>query len=261
MTRDVRDSAMLLQAVANVDMRDPFSMTSAPPDYLGELEKGVKGLRMAWSPDLGRVSFEDDNVVALCHGAARVFEKLGAIYSEPYVRLEDPHDQLEQNKEYSREQMDALFRSIQPGYENVMVWASKLPREDYAKLSVYFRNRDVHPNEVDYAMSISPEVRYRKKTRLADLFSQIDLLMSPVIGRTAFRFDEPGITPWQYTAYTHVVNVAGYCAASVPIGFHDGMPVGLHIIGRPNEEHLVLRAARAFERERPWADKKPDLSV
>lgn len=261
MTRDVRDSAMLLQAVAAVNKRDPFSMSSSPPDYLGELEKGVEGLRMAWSPDIGRVAAEDDKVVALCHDAARLFEKMGAIYSEPYVRLEDPHDQLEPDKDYSREQMDALFRSIQPGYENVMVWASKLSREDYTKLSVYFRNRDVHPNEVDYAMSITPEVRYRKKTRLADLFSQIDLLMSPVIGRTAFQFDEPGVTPWQYTAYTHVVNVAGYCAASVPVGFLDGMPVGLHIVGRPNDEHLILRAARALEKERPWAHKKPNLNT
>ena len=67
------------------------------------------------------------------------------------------------------------------------------------------------------------------------------------------------MTPWQYTAYTHIVNVSGYCAASVPAGFHEGMPVGLQIIGRPGDEHLVLRAARAFERERPWAHLRPVL--
>jgi len=53
------------------------------------------------------------------------------------------------------------------------------------------------------------------------------------------------------------VNVAGYCGASVPAGFHQGMPVGLQIIGRPGEEDLVLRAARAFEQERPWAQHSP----
>lgn len=261
MTRDVRDSAMLLQAIACVDDRDPFSMKETPPDYLGELESGVRGLRMGWSPDLGRVFPEEDDIVAICHEAARAFEKLGAVYSEPNVRLEDPHDQLERDAEYTRQQRQELFLSIKPDYQDVMSWASKLPREDYAKLSVYFRNRDVHPNEVDYALSIPPEIRNRQITRMADLFSEIDLLMSPVIGRTAFPFGETGITPFQYTGYTHIVNVAGYCAASVPVGFYEGMPVGLQIIGRPNEENLVLRAARALERDRPWAQYKPTLDI
>lgn len=262
MTRDVRDAALLFHAIACVDKRDPFSMTVEPQDYLGELEKGVKGLRMAWSPDLGRVSPEEDGIVAMCHEAAKAFEKLGAMYSEPYVRLENPHDELELDREYSRDKMAAYYRSVSPNHENIMEWAAKLSREDYSKLSVYFRNRDVHPNEVDFAMSVPPEVRYREKTRLTDLFSRIDLLMSPTIGRTAFQFGEQGIkgiTPWQYTAYTFIVNVSGYCAASVPVGFFEGMPVGLQIIGRPNEEHLVLRAARALERERPWAQHRPDV--
>jgi Asp-tRNA(Asn)/Glu-tRNA(Gln) amidotransferase A subunit family amidase len=54
--------------------------------------------------------------------------------------------------------------------------------------------------------------------------------------------------------------MAGYCAASVPAGFYKGMPVGLQIIGRPGEEALVLRAARAFERERPWAQNRPTVA-
>ena len=259
MTRDVRDAAMLMQAMACIDERDPLTMTVEPPDYLAELDKGVRDLRMAWTPDLGRVDPEMDAVVDICHDAAKTFGKLGAAYSEPYVRLEDPHDQLEQDREYSRSKMEEFFSSRFEDYRNVMDWAKTLSREDYMKLSVYFRNRDVHPNEVDYAMSITPEVRYREKTRLDDLFKTIDLLMSPVIGRTAFGLGESGITPWQYTAYTFIVNVSGYCAASVPAGFRDGLPVGLQIIGRPNEEHLVLRAARALERERPWAQHRPPL--
>lgn len=260
MTRDVRDAAMLMQVMACIDQRDPLSMTVEPPDYLAELEKGVKDLRMAWSPDLGRVQAEDERVVGLCHEAAKTFAILGARYSEPYVRLEDPHDELEPDREYSRMAMAKYFMARIPNYKDVMQWAAELPREDYAKLSVYFRNRDVHPNEVDYAMSITPEVRYTRKTRMDDLFKDIDLLMSPVIGRTAFRLGESGITPWQYTAYTFIVNVSGYCAASVPVGFHEGLPVGLQIIGRPNEEHLVLRAARALEKERPWAAQRPPLA-
>jgi Asp-tRNA(Asn)/Glu-tRNA(Gln) amidotransferase A subunit family amidase len=259
MTRDVRDAALLLQAMACVDERDPLTARTPPGDYLGELEVGVKGVRIAWSPDLGRVEPEEPEIVDLCHSAAQVFRELGADYSEPAIRLEDPHDPMEPDPEYSREQMERYFRAIMPDHDNPFTWAAKLPREEYQKLSIYIRDRSDRPNELDYALSILPEVRYRAKTRLEDLFSRIDLLACPTIARRAFVCGRENVTPWQYTAYTHLVNVSGYCAASVPAGFHRGMPIGLQLIGRPGDEALVLRAARAFERERPWAQHRPPV--
>ena len=217
----------------------------------------MRGVRAAWSGDLGRVEPDAPEIVALCHEAAQVFRSLGAEYSEPAIRLEDPHDQLERDTEYSRPQVEQRFRAIMPDYQNPFTWAAKLPPEDYAKLAIYFRDRSDRPNELDYTMSIRPEVRNREKTRLSDLFSRIDLLLTPTIARTAFVCGRENVTPWQYTAYTHLVSVAGYCAASVPAGFYQGMPVGLQIIARPGEEELILRAARAFERERPWAQVRP----
>jgi Asp-tRNA(Asn)/Glu-tRNA(Gln) amidotransferase A subunit family amidase len=259
MTRDVRDAALLMQAMACVDGRDPLSARTPPSDYVAELEAGVRGVRIAWSGDLGRVEPEEPEIVPLCHAAAQVFRALGADYSEPQIRLEDPHDPLELDAEYSRDRMEQRFRALMPDYDNPFTWAAKLPREEYAKLSIYIRDRSDRPNELDYALSILPEVRYRAKTRLDDLFGRIDLLVCPTITRRAFVCGRENVTPWQYTAYTHLANVSGYCAASVPAGFHKGMPIGLQIIGRPDEEALVLRAARAFERERPWAQHRPPL--
>lgn len=259
MTRDVRDGAMLLQAMACCDDRDPRTMHSPPPDYLAELDLGVKGLRIGWSGDLGRVVPDEPAIVALCHEAAQVFRGLGAVYSEPAIRLEDPHDRLELDTEYSQAQLARYFRSFMPDYQDPLTWASKLPPEQFAELTIYIRDRTDRPTALDYALSITPEVRYKEKTRLSDLFGRIDLLLCPTIARTAFVCGSSGVTPFQYTAYTHIVNVSGYCAASVPAGFHEGMPIGLQIIGRPGDEHLVLRAARAFEQERPWAHLRPSL--
>jgi Asp-tRNA(Asn)/Glu-tRNA(Gln) amidotransferase A subunit family amidase len=258
-TRDVRDAALMMQVMACVDERDPFSMRTPAPDYLADLDEGVRGVRVAWSPDFGRVEPEVPEVVEICHAAAQAFRAAGAEYSEPSIRLEDPHDPMELDTEYSRGQVERRHRQIAPDYQDPFTWASKLPREDYAKLCIYIRDRSDRPNELDYALSIRPEVRYRPKTRLSDLFEGVDLLLSPVIARPAFVCGRENVTPWQYTAYTHLVNVAGCCAASVPAGFHNGMPVGLQIMGRPGEEALVLRAARAYERERPWAQLRPPL--
>ena len=63
-----------------------------------------------------------------------------------------------------------------------------------------------------------------------------------------------------YMPYTPVFNLTGQPAASVPCGFtEDGMPIGLHIVGRRGEETTVLRASAAFEAARPWADLRPPV--
>jgi Asp-tRNA(Asn)/Glu-tRNA(Gln) amidotransferase A subunit family amidase len=153
-----------------------------------------------------------------------------------------------------------MVRAIKPDYIDPFTWAQKLPREDYAKLCIYVRDRSDRPTVLDYTMSILPSVRHRQKDRLSDLFKRIDLLMSPVITRRAFVCGKESATPWQYTAYTHLMNVSGYCAVSLPAGFYKGMPVGLQIMGRPGEEALLLRAARALEREKPWAQHRPTVA-
>jgi Asp-tRNA(Asn)/Glu-tRNA(Gln) amidotransferase A subunit family amidase len=234
-------------------------MKSRAPDYLADIEKGVKGVRVAWSPDLGRVLPEEPEIVPICHEAATAFRALGATYTEPSIRIEDTFDPFEPDPEYSTMQVMKRVFAIKPDYMDPFTWMSKLPPEKYRQLTIYVRDRSDRPTELDYAMSILPSVRYREKTRLADLFQRIDLLLTPTIARRAFLCGPESASSFHYTAYTHIVNVAGYCAASVPAGFYKGMPVGLQIIGRPNEEALVLRAARAFERERPWASNRPNL--
>jgi amidase len=63
-----------------------------------------------------------------------------------------------------------------------------------------------------------------------------------------------------FTPYTAIVNVTGLPAISVPL-YHgdDGLPLAVHLIGPPAREEVVLRLAAQLERERPWADRNPDL--
>jgi Asp-tRNA(Asn)/Glu-tRNA(Gln) amidotransferase A subunit family amidase len=261
MARDVRDAALLLQVMAGPDDRDPFSRnTKPPPDYLAELENGVKNVRVAWSPDFGRIEPDRREVVEVCHALAVTFKDLGARYEEPSLRLVDPHDPLERNPEFSMAKLVAEVRQMKNDYKDVMDWIRELPREDYAKLAIYLRDRSDRPTQLDYAMSIPPAVRNRTVDRLGDVFERYDLLLSPVIARPAFVAGEIGISPFNYTAYTFLANVAGYCGCSVPAGFVDGLPVGLQIMGRPHDESLLLRAARALEQAKPWVQHRPKLN-
>jgi aspartyl-tRNA(Asn)/glutamyl-tRNA(Gln) amidotransferase subunit A len=107
------------------------------------------------------------------------------------------------------------------------------------------------------------------RARLDSLFESFDLLLTPTMAVTAFpvgKFPQviggrPVHARWDYLPFTPVFNLTGQPAASIPCGFSaDGMPIGLHIIGRRGEEAAVLRASAAFEKARPWAQFRPPVS-
>ena len=113
--------------------------------------------------------------------------------------------------------------------------------------------------------------RDRMINQFMDQFDKFDLLVSPTMATTAFSTEQypetvGGLEPypipaWGFIPYTHPINTIGFTAASIPCGFDsDGMPVGLHIIGKPGDEETVLAASAAFEAARPWAHLRPQVS-
>ena len=113
--------------------------------------------------------------------------------------------------------------------------------------------------------------RDRMIQQFMDEFDKFDLLLSPTMPVTAFptdRYPEEidgqkayPTAAWGFVPFTHPINTIGFTAASIPCGFDsDGMPVGLHIIGKPGDEETVLAASAAFERARPWIQHRPQVS-
>ena len=107
------------------------------------------------------------------------------------------------------------------------------------------------------------------QSRMDDLMESYDLLLTPTMAVPAFPVGQfPKVIAgrevhprWDYLPFTPVFNLSGQPAASIPCGFSaDGMPIGLHIIGRRGEETTVLRASAAFEEARPWAHLQPPVS-
>src|SRR5581483_11492264 len=99
-------------------------------------------------------------------------------------------------------------------------------------------------------------------------FERYDLLLTPTVACPAFPVGLDNATeiagtpvgPFEWTPFTWPFNLTGQPAASVTAGFtKEGLPVGLQIVGRRFDDVTVLRAAAAFERARPWADRRPPL--
>ncbi len=106
------------------------------------------------------------------------------------------------------------------------------------------------------------------RARLDDLMESYDLLLTPTMAVTPFpigqypeRIGGQEVQPRSgYSPLTRPFNLTGQPAASIPCGFsEEGLPVGLHIVGRRREEETVLRASASFEEARPCSHNRPAL--
>ena len=252
MTRTVADSAVLLQVLAGHDPRDFASLRDTPQDYLAATERGVDGLRLAWSPDFG-FGAVDPEVVEVTSSAARVFEDLGCELGDAELILDEPFDPFW-----------TLFSGIVYGRYTAVLDQHRDKLTDYA-LECMERGESLRASDYVSALGYVDVL----KAQFADVFERYDLLLSPVMAVPAFPVGSPpseidgrsvdafaGAFP-----FTYPINMIGYTAASVPCGMSsDGLPIGLHVVGRPGDEATVLAASAAFERARPWAHLRPPVS-
>ena len=252
-TRTVRDAATLLQTLAGWDARDVSSLREPPADYTAALESDVSGLRIAWSADYGYTPV-DPEVVDVCRDAAREFERLGCAVDEPGFVIDSPQEHFRvifatNSYASSGHLLHTRPDDLTDYFREPMEFAATLTASDYAR-----------------ALGGFDEVRAKFDT----LFEQYDLLLSPTMPVAAFPIgehptkiggqtvDDPSFA---YLPFTYPINAIGHPAASVPCGFSsDGLPIGLHIVGRKGDEETVLAASAAFEQARPWANHRPPVS-
>jgi aspartyl-tRNA(Asn)/glutamyl-tRNA(Gln) amidotransferase subunit A len=249
-TRSVRDAAILLQALAGPDPRDPSpELRETPPDFLRDLERGVRGLRLGWSPGLG-YGVADPAVEGIAREAAGAFEALGAAVEDAPVQLEP---------DLSEHFWNVYGANLALAYGHLL---DERPGElgDDAR-AVLDRARAI--TGVRYAASWRAVLELR--VRMDETMSRLDLLLTPTTAVTAFPHGRPPrvIAGREVDAVTgmypclYPINMCGQPAISVPCGYLAGLPVGLHIVGRRGDEATVLRAAAALETARPWAATRP----
>jgi aspartyl-tRNA(Asn)/glutamyl-tRNA(Gln) amidotransferase subunit A len=251
MTRTVRDSAMLLQALSGYDSRDSGSIRQEPPDFVAALDRDISGLRIAWSPDYGYAAV-DQEVVEVTSRAATAFEQMGCSVDDSSISLDAPF-----------EAFWTIFSAVgYTRYGNLL--DQEEPLTDYARECLQY-GATVTAAQYAGALAYIDGL----KQQYADLFEEYDLLLSPVTAVTAFPpYDRPDLIAgrevdpfWGFLPFTYPINMIGNPAASIPAGLSsDGMPIGLHIVGRSGDEATVLAASAAFEQARPWVDQRPQVS-
>src|SRR4051794_10822907 len=252
--RTVRDAALLLQAIAGHDPRDPASSPAPLPDYLATLEDGAAGLRLAVPRDF---FFEhvDPQVERAVRAAAQAFGLLGAT-------LDDIP--LPQAPHLVTSGATILIAEATAYHEP---WLRTRP-QDYGPL-VLARLR-VGNTILATDLLKAQRARGVLVAQTAALFDRYDALLTPTVPVAAPGQDETTIR-WPdgvqedvrgtTLRFTRPFNLLGFPAISVPCGFTDaGLPIGLQIVGRPFAEAKVLRLARAYEAATDWGSRRPVLA-
>jgi len=263
--RTVTDAALVLAAIAGHDPMDSTSVSMPVPDYLAELEHGVRGLRVG-VPREYFIEGIDDAVRDAVTAAIEVFRGLGAEIvdvSLPHTEYAVPAYYIIAPSEASSNL--ARYDGVRYGY-----------RAEGAKTmkDVFFASRsEGFGDEVKrrimlgtYALSAGYyDAYYLKAQRVRTLirrdfdmaFERADVLVTPTAPETAFRLGEKTGDPLKMylsDVFTIPCNLAGLPGVSVPCGLSpEGLPVGLQIVGRPFDEATVLRVARAYEAATEWS--------
>lgn len=257
LTRSVADAALGLQVLCGPDPRDPYSCRD-DDDFLKSLGRSIKGLRVAFSPDMG-VYPVDREVASVVAKAVGAFEECGAHVIESSLVL--PHDQHELSDLWCRliGTPEPLLGMRDEGYDFLGAHRSDLP-EEY----LYWAEKAFTRTVLD--LSADQVVRMSVFDAIQSVFETADLLVTPTVGCLPVLNAEDGNTlgpveingvqvdPCIGWCLTYVFNFTGHPAVSVPAGLSsNGLPVGLQIVGRIGDDATLIAAASAFEHARPWS--------
>ncbi len=261
LTKDVRDSALILRAIAGYDPKDSTSADLPVPDYVAELGKSVKGLKIGIPKEYVDTLEDQDLKKKLIEEPKKIFEGLGAtveIVSLPYTRYAVSVYYIVAPSEASSNL--ARFDGVRYGFRdpsaaNLLELYEQSRGEGFgaeAKRRIILGTYSLSSGYYDAYYLKAMKVRTKIKQDFDDVFKKVDVLMTPTSPGAAFKLGEKSSNPLEMylsDIYTISANLAGVPAISVPGGLAagTGLPLGLQFIGKPFDESTLYRTAYAFE--------------
>ncbi|GGE01714.1 Asp-tRNA(Asn)/Glu-tRNA(Gln) amidotransferase subunit GatA [Paenibacillus nasutitermitis] len=270
LTKNVEDSAYVLQAIAGYDASDSTSAKVEVPDYIGQLSGDVKGLRIGVPKEYLGAGI-DPQVREAVLAALKQFEDLGATWEE--VSL--PHTEYAVATYYLLASSEASsnlarFDGVRYGVradnpDNLLELYRKSRSQGFGpevKRRIMLGTYALSSGYYDAYYLKAQKVRTLIKQDFDNVFESYDLIIGPTAPTPAFRIGEQvgdPLTMYLNDICTIPVSLAGIPAISVPCGFSGGLPIGLQIIGKAFDESTVLRAAHAYEQHTDHHKQRPPL--
>jgi amidase len=260
LTRTVRDTAQLLDAVSAPPRGDKY--VASPPDrpYAAQLGDPFRPLRVGVSAESWFAAALDPQVATTCSTAAQTLEWLGHTVQPATPRL-DADLVIE----------GMMLAAVATGA--AMLRAPRRP--DPAQLEAVSRNL---LDEVERTTALDVmaliDAQNAVTRRVSAYFTDHDVLVTPTLAQLPARhgeldYDNPEHTmrSWfrrllAYGPFTPAFNVSGHPAISLPLGLSaEGLPIGVQLVADVGREEILLQVAAQLEEALPWRDRQPSVFV
>jgi amidase len=263
-TQSVRDAAALLDALAGAAPGDPYAAPAPARAYAIEAATEPRRLRVAYSPRTASGELGHPDCVAALDDAVALLDALGHEVVEADL---PPFDEVTGNA------IGTVFNAATAWI--VGYWIRELGREpgpgELEPLTRCFWEQGREVTAAAYLMAI--EELQRLSRRIAAFLHGFDAALNPTLSEPPARIGEITSTPEEPTralarggrtvGYSGVIaNFTGQPAMSVPLWWNEeGLPIGVHFLGRFGDEATLLQLAGQLERARPWASRRPPISA
>jgi aspartyl-tRNA(Asn)/glutamyl-tRNA(Gln) amidotransferase subunit A len=270
-TKDVRDAAILLKAIAGHDPLDSTSAELPVPDYMKALKENMRGMTVGVPKEFFTEGM-DPEVEQAVQAAIDEMKNLKAAVKEislPTTQHAIAAYYLIAPAEASSNL--ARYDGVRYGFrapkaEGLLEMYLKTRQEGFGaevKRRIMLGTYALSAGYYDAYYAKAQSVRTMIKRDFEEAFKQVDVIVTPTMPTPAFKLGEKTKDPLQMylsDIFTISVNLAGVPAIVVPCGISSGkLPIGLQIIGRAFEEEKILRAAHAYEQATNWHTKRPML--
>lgn len=271
LSKDVRDSALLLNVIAGHDLMDSTSVDMKTPDYTSRFEEIPEGLRIG-IPREFFIEGLDSEVERAVREAIRVMEGRGV----KMVEISLPHTEYAVATYYILATAEASsnlarYDGVKYGYRDpntreLLEMYNKTRQNGFGvevKRRIMIGTYALSSGYYDAYYRKAQCVRTLIKADFDEAFKKVDIIMCPSTPTPAFKIGEKTTDPLEMylsDIFTISVNISGVPAVSLPCGISSGgLPIGVQFIGRHFEEERLLRTAHAYEKESGWNGKKPNL--
>jgi aspartyl-tRNA(Asn)/glutamyl-tRNA(Gln) amidotransferase subunit A len=274
LTKTVRDSALIMNAMAGHDPQDSTSLNEPVPDYTKNLGRDLKGMRLGL-PKEYMIEGIDPQVKSAVDTALKQLQSLGA----EIVDVSLPHTDYGIAVYYFLATAEASanlarFDGVRYGYrakdpKDLLDHYGRTREEGFGaevKRRIILGTYVLSSGYYDAYYVRAQKVRELIRQDFVKAFEKCDVIVSPTSPEPAFKLGERTADPLaMYLAdiFTNTGNLAGICGISVPCGFAkvngSQLPIGLQILGKALDEARIFQIAHAYEQSTDWHKQRPKL--
>lgn len=268
--KSAEDAALMMNVMAGPDIKDSTCVDLTAPDYMATLNDSLKGLRIG-VPKQHLAKGLGAEVESALQQALKVYESLGATVHE----VDLPNSHLSVSAYYVIAPAEASanlsrFDGVRYGYRcenpaNLEDMYKRTRSEGFGsevKRRIMVGTYALSAGFYDAYYLKAQQIRRLIKNDFDNAFKDVDVIIGPTTPHTAFKIGEKNddpVTMYLEDIYTIAVNLVGLPGMSIPAGNHNGLPIGIQLVGKDFDEARLLNIAHQYQQNTDWHLQRPEV--